>query len=435
MRKEYAMKRQSAAQNRKSGNNGLPGTIYLNKNRYWWKVQLPGEETVKARPLKPVSSKYATSDYSTAIECARILLEKALFQSQKSVQGAIITIADLVRAYRTYAEGYYVDPLGRGTREPVDIKYALLPLVEHFPALPVEQFGPLKLKEIREAMIDKDWSRGLINRRIGIIKRMFKWAASEQIVSAMILYGLQAVTGLKKGRCRARETEKRRPVAEEHVYVVLPYMTPVVAAMVELQLLTGLRPGEVCQVRPCDIDRSGPVWHYYPEKHKNLYRHIERIVSIGPRGQEILRPFLLRSAESFCFSPAEADRQRRAKLTAQRKTPLSCGNTVGSNRKDQPIKEPGEDYDSAAYNKAVRYAITAANKEIRRKAKEQGNEKPDLIPYWTPYQLRHTAATKVRKEMGYETAGATLGHTNMSATAIYAERNQGLADEAARRFG
>ncbi len=37
--------------------------------------------------------------------------------------------------------------------------------------------------------------------------------------------------------------------------------------------------------------------------------------------------------------------------------------------------------------------------------------------------------------MGYETAGATLGHKNMSATAIYAERNQGLADKAARKFG
>jgi hypothetical protein len=40
-----------------------------------------------------------------------------------------------------------------------------------------------------------------------------------------------------------------------------------------------------------------------------------------------------------------------------------------------------------------------------------------------------------RKYWGYECAGATLGHTNMSATAIYAERNQGLADEAAKRFG
>ena len=88
-----------------------------------------------------------------------------------------------------------------------------------------------------------------------------------------------------------------------------------------------------------------------------------------------------------------------------------------------------------AYAKAVQYAITAINKEIKKKAKEEGIENPELIPNWTPYQLRHTAATKVRKEMGYETAGATLGHTNMSATAIYAERNQGLADEAARRFG
>ncbi|MHC4231595.1 MAG: tyrosine-type recombinase/integrase [Planctomycetota bacterium] len=72
--------------------------------------------------------------------------------------------------------------------------------------------------------------------------------------------------------------------------------------------------------------------------------------------------------------------------------------------------------------------------ETYEEVKAAGTE-TDLVPRWTPYQLRHTAATKVRKEMGYECAGATLGHTNMSATAIYAERNQGLADEAAKRFG
>ena len=82
----------------------------------------------------------------------------------------------------------------------------------------------------------------------------------------------------------------------------------------------------------------------------------------------------------------------------------------------------------------MRHAISACNKARRTEAKAAGTE-PDLVPKWTPYQLRHTAATKVRKEMGYECAGATLGHTNMSATAIYAERNQGLADEAAKRFG
>ncbi|HPS56040.1 MAG TPA: tyrosine-type recombinase/integrase [Sedimentisphaerales bacterium] len=61
---------------------------------------------------------------------------------------------------------------------------------------------------------------------------------------------------------------------------------------------------------------------------------------------------------------------------------------------------------------------------------------PDIeMPKWTPYQLRHTAATKARKLFNYETAGALLGHSNMSATAIYAERNQDLADDVARKFG
>jgi integrase len=122
-------------------------------------------------------------------------------------------------------------------------------------------------------------------------------------------------------------------------------------------------------------------------------------------------------------------------LTETRTTPLSYGNAVGSNRKENPKVQPGHVYDSESYRKAIAHAVYAANKVIKETAKKEGIEKPELIPNWTPYQMRHTAATKVRKEMGYETAGATLGHTNMSATAIYAERNQGLADEAARRFG
>ena len=53
----------------------------------------------------------------------------------------------------------------------------------------------------------------------------------------------------------------------------------------------------------------------------------------------------------------------------------------------------------------------------------------------TPYQRCHTAAAKTRKQFNDETAGLLLGHNKMSETAIYAERNQGLADEAARKFG
>ncbi len=83
----------------------------------------------------------------------------------------------------------------------------------------------------------------------------------------------------------------------------------------------------------------------------------------------------------------------------------------------------GDRYTTQSYANGIRYAIKAA--------KKAGVEVEDFHPH----QLRHTAATKVRREMGYECAGATLGHTNMSATQIYAERNQGLADEAAKRLG
>lgn len=423
--------------NRKNTSHNLPGTLYERNGRWWWKVQLAGETKPQGRPLKAPGSKFATTDRALAIELAKNLYQQAIFASPAVTKETfeVDNLAALVHAYLQFVDSYYIDPDGRPTSEPSNIRYSLAPLTDLFASLPVEEFGPLRLIEVRNEMIRLKWSRKLINQRVGRIKRMFKWAVSRQMISPIIYQGLMTVEGLKWGRTTARETADRKPVAEEHVYAILPYMTPVVAAMVEIQLLTGMRPGEVCRMRPMDLDRSREVWHYLPEKHKNRYRKIQRIVSIGPRGQEILTPFLLRPAESYCFSPAEADRQRREKLTQERQTPQSCGNTVGSNRKENPIRKPGEDYDTAAYAKAVKYAITAANRDIKRKAKEAEIKDPELIPHWTPYQLRHTAATKVRKEMGYETAGATLGHTNMSATAIYAERNQGLADEAALKFG
>ncbi|MHC5214192.1 MAG: tyrosine-type recombinase/integrase, partial [Planctomycetota bacterium] len=393
-------------------NTNLPGSLYQRNRRWWWKVQLPGEKKPKAIPLKPVGSRYATTDYAVAVECAKQLLQEHLFQKDVPMLGDVKIIPDLVRAYMAFANSYYVDPNGKPTQEPKDIRYTMKMLLDCFPALPVDEFGPLRLKAVREAMIEKNWCRNLINRRIGMIRRMFKWAVSEQIVSPMILHGLQAVTGLRRGRTQAKESKRVLPVDERHVYAVLAHTTPVVAAMIELQLLSGMRPAELCLLRPCDLDRSGPVWHYYPEKHKNIYRNIERIVSIGPRGQELLAPFLLRSADTYCFSPAESEKQRLEKASRERKTPLSCGNRVGTNRKTNPKRIIGEQYDSVSYRKAVQYAISACNKARRAEAKVAGTE-PDLVPRWTPYQLRHTAATKVRKEMGYECAGATLGHTNM----------------------
>src|SRR5205823_3172280 len=94
------------------------------------------------------------------------------------------------------------------------------------------------------------------------------------------------------------------PVA--FVEATLSYLSRPVSAMVQLQLLCGMRPGEVCILRTIDLDMTGPVWLYRPKVHKTLWRGHQRIVMIGPRGQEIIREFFKSDLYGYLFSPQDA---------------------------------------------------------------------------------------------------------------------------------
>ncbi|MEI8211050.1 MAG: tyrosine-type recombinase/integrase [Planctomycetota bacterium] len=54
---------------------------------------------------------------------------------------------------------------------------------------------------------------------------------------------------------------------------------------------------------------------------------------------------------------------------------------------------------------------------------------------WAPNQLRHTFATKVRKEHGLEVASILLGHSDVGVTQIYAEKDRQKAVEAVQAMG
>ena len=92
----------------------LPGSIYKNKNRWWWKVRLPGEDKPKSRPLKAVGTRFATSDRNVAEEVARQMWELVLFQSEQPVDDPT-NIAGLVKAYLMHAKEYYKAPDGKST--------------------------------------------------------------------------------------------------------------------------------------------------------------------------------------------------------------------------------------------------------------------------------------------------------------------------------
>jgi integrase len=47
--------------------------------------------------------------------------------------------------------------------------------------------------------------------------------------------------------------------------------------------------------------------------------------------------------------------------------------------------------------------------------------------HWHPHQLRHNAATRLRKEFGLDVAQVVLGHKTLAVTQVYAEKNMDAA--------
>src|SRR5256885_15966090 len=121
-------------------------------------------------------------------------------------------------------------------------------------SLPAVEFGPIAMKTVRLAMIERGLCRNDKKQRVSCVKRIFRWAVAEALVPPAILQSLSAVEPLRVGRSAARETDPVRPVADQHVEAVLPYLPPTLGAMVRLQRLTGMRSGEVCTLRTCDVD-------------------------------------------------------------------------------------------------------------------------------------------------------------------------------------
>ncbi len=373
-----------------------------------------------------------------------------------------LDVNEVCAAFWRFAQGYYRSADGP-SGELDNYRLALRPLKRLYGPTLARDFGPLALKALRGEMVRLGWCRNVVNRQAGRIRFAFKWAVSEQLVPAAVYQGLQAVSGLRKGRSEARESEPVKPVPDERVEAVRPLVSPQVRAMIDLQLLTGMRPAEVCLMRGLDLDTTGkllsigkPLWTYKPARHKTEHHNHDRTIYFGPKAQDALRPLLLPDLSAYLFSPMEAEKRRRDELSAARTTPETCGNTTGTNRKRHPKRRPGDRYDVASYRRAIARACdrafpvplelarrrvqgTGRNTDATRweapaewKARLGKDKWAELQAWqeqhrWHPHQLRHNAGTRLRKEFGLEAAQVILGHRTLSVTEIYAEKNVAAA--------
>ena len=229
-------------------------------------------------------------------------------------------------------KGYYVKN-GEPTSEQSNIRSALRPVRKLYGPTPADEFSPLALKAVRDQYVEAKLSRPTINRYCGHVKRMFKWAVENEKVPVNVWHSLQAVSGLRKGRSNVPETEKVQPVDEESVQAIKPFVSEQIWAMIQLQLLTGMRPGEVVQMKMCDIDCRSSPWLYKPESHKNSHRDMDRSIPLGPKAQSIINDFNHKDEACELFSPkdvVDSLNSKRSKKNNSKKGKITEASPKGS---------------------------------------------------------------------------------------------------------
>jgi integrase len=331
-----------------------------------------------------------------------------------------LTIAELIVRYLEQVDARY------SSDEPAKIRLALKPVRQFYGTIQVREFGPLALKAIRQKLMESDLVRSQINKRVRRIVQMFRWAASDELIPVTVHQALKTVEGLRRGRGDVREGKPVKPVPDAHVEAIRRFVSRQVWTMIELQRLSGMRPGEVCQMRTCDINTQGRIWEYRPAAHKTAHHGRDRIVFLGPQAQAVLKPWLRAELGAYLFQPREAEAERREHQRSQRKSKVQPSQVC--RKKKHPRKRAGESYDTSSYGRAIVYAIDKANQ--MRAETEQAP-----IPSWHPHQLRHSTATKLRREFGLDAVRAVLGHSTPVVTEVYAELDQAKAAEVMARIG
>lgn len=336
------------------------------------------------------------------------------------------SVAELLLAYHKHAEDYYRDrQTGRMSDYMVTVNLSIRALRSLYANLPVAEFRPRHLVAVRDSMVSSGLSRKEVNRRIGVIKRAFKWAMGADLAPPDVFQRLAAVEGLRAGRTAAPERDRIKPANPEHVAAAVEHLPPTVAAIVLLQRLTGARCGELCRLRPVDLDRSDPaIWVYRPNAHKGTWRGKDRVILIGSNGQTILCPLLEKCAADteHVFSPAKSERERNAARGEARKTskwPSHMQRNKAKRVGKQRVRPPRARYDTASVRQAVERACEKAK-----------------VPLWTPHQLRHLAAHEIRSRYGIDVARAVLGHTMAAMSEHYSKDvDLQLAKKAAAEIG
>lgn len=276
-----------------------------------------------------------------------------------------------------------------------------------FGATRIDEFGPLKLRLVRDEMVAKGWSRSFTNKQVKRLRLIVRWGVSWELVSQTVVDSLASVKSLEACETSAPESRQRRAISEADLTLVRTNLCKQVYKDVfDLMLLCGSRPGELLALTVGELDRSGELWRADLVKHKTAHKGKSRTLFFNVKAQAILLKYLKADPHALLFDVSR----------------MTFGNAV---------KRACE----------VAFGMPEELRVWGKKKKELTPEQRAEARAWrrkhvfTPHWLRHTVATRLADDVGTEAAQRLLGHATKAMTEHYSRAAEKQAQEAAKRLG
>lgn len=270
------------------------------------------------------------------------------------------------------------------------IKRAMQALRRLYGSSDAVDFGRVKFQAVRKVFVEENLAYSYVNELMRFVARAFDLAVENEKLPETVSATLSLVKKLRRGE--AKTLPPRLDASDVDILTTLPYMSQTVRDMVVLQRLAGMRPSEVFQMKLEHIEMEGNVWIYTPP-HSKCERFAKvRVIPLGAIEQDILRRRMEGKRKGdFLFTPADSVRDR----------------WQAGDRDARYLRQLKPTYSKDSYRRAIVRAI------------ERAREAGKTVRHWTPYQLRHSAATAVSASLGRESAGVLLGHSSVRTTAGY----------------
>ncbi len=364
------------------------GSLNLVRGRYYYKATLPGTDRRKTYPLIPCGGQAATTDRRMAVALANEWWDRAAAAVARGT-GEVVYDGTLERLSELFLAAHQKDIAGKDreiqNKEMRFYRASFNDLMAFLHSVPFTTLAA-ELKSNRLLLwrkylhTEKKICRNTINKKINIVKQMIQYAVNRELEPGHLLYALDAIKPLKKGQENFRDCGEVNPARWETVEKLFPYLPEMIQDMLTLIRHTGARPGEIRLMRPGDINqRDADGWVYSLARHKTDRYNRRRHIVIGPLAQPIVRKYLVRPAEAYCFPPQE------------------------------------NHHGTGAY-----YTTGSFAKVITRAVRQYNTDHPKTPIEFHANQLRHTFATEVCLQYGLEATRCVLGHVTQQMTKRYA---------------